>query len=163
MHSGLRLRVEVLILEHDQSAGTIRVLQVHDDDGWRLPGTSVPAGVPIPDAARQSMEDETGMHMTLARLLAMDQTTSPHEVVLILDGGHVGPERARLVTEVSKEVASLPLSRWGTLDQLQEGPARIGYAVAAAHSDLPLPVLVDGQSDVARWHAQTAPDAPAQP
>ncbi|MFC0843915.1 hypothetical protein ACFH04_09335 [Streptomyces noboritoensis] len=61
----------------------------------------------------------------------------------------------------SGEVESLPRSRWAFFDNLQDSPRRIGYAVAAAYTDLPLPVLVDGMSDVERWHTP-APSNPKE-
>ncbi|MFD9793398.1 hypothetical protein ACFWXK_20895 [Streptomyces sp. NPDC059070] len=155
------VRVEVLVAQRDPSNEEVTVLQIEDDGAWRLPGTIVSSWTDVPNAARLALAAETGLDLRLARILALDEATEPGHLVIIMDGGFVGPDRATLIGVMSGKVASLPNSRWASFDDLKDSPRRIGYAVAASYNDLPLPLLVDGMSDVERWHTPTPSDPTA--
>ncbi|MDN0199718.1 NUDIX domain-containing protein [Streptomyces sp. S.PNR 29] len=149
-----RLRVLVLVLaEHPKGP---RVLMVKDlsTGAWSLPGAEVPEGEAIPDVGARVLERQTGLALRLARVLALDHSpggtfaSEPDTLTVVMDGGFVGQDRARTLARLPSRVGALLPMRWATLTEAETEPGHVRHAVVASAQGTPLPVLVDGVSDM---------------
>ncbi|MCI0386625.1 hypothetical protein [Streptomyces sp. CNQ085] len=149
-----RIRVSVLVL--CEGADTPRVLTVrHPSTGtWSLPGAEVSEGEAIPDAGALALARQTGLVLRLARVLALDHAPGgrsggePDTLHVVLDGGVVREERARMLVRLPSRTRTLPPVRWASPAEMGEWPGCFGHALAASARGAPLPVLVNGVSDV---------------
>ncbi|WP_282699471.1 NUDIX domain-containing protein [Streptomyces sp. CC219B] len=149
-----RLRVLVLVLaEHPKGP---RVLMVKDlsNGAWSLPGAEVPEGEAIPDVGVRVLERQTGLALRLARVLAVDHApggtfaSEPDTLTVVMDGGFVGQDRARTLTHLPSQVGTLLPMRWATLAEVETEPGYVRHALVASARGVPLPVLVNGVSEV---------------
>ena len=147
-----RLRVLVLVLAEHPSGP--RVLMVKDlaTGEWCLPGTEAPEGAAIPEVGARALERQTGLALRLARVLAVDHSpggtfaSEPDTLTVVMDGGFVGQDRARVLARLPSEVGTLLPMRWATLAEVESGCVR--HAVVASAKGLVLPLLVDGVSEL---------------
>lgn len=92
-----RKRVAADVILRDES-GRILLVKPTYKEGWDLPGGMVEANESPTDAARRELLEELGIRPELRRVLSMDWDP-PHgpwddQIVLILDGGELGPTDA---------------------------------------------------------------------
>ncbi|MFD7246489.1 NUDIX hydrolase [Streptomyces massasporeus] len=121
---------------------------------WTLPGAEVPEGDAIPDVGARVLERQTGLALRLARVLALDHSpggtfaSEPDTLTVVMDGGFVGQDRARTLARLPSHVATLLPMRWATLAETETEPGYVRHAVVASAQGTPLPVLVNGVSDM---------------
>ncbi|MGW3725385.1 hypothetical protein [Streptomyces sp. NPDC000851] len=149
-----RLRVLVLVLAEHPSGP--RVLMVKDlaTGEWCLPGTEAPESAAIPEVGARALERQTGLALRLARVLAVDHSpggtfaSEPDTLTVVMDGGFVGQGRARTLARLPSHVGTLLPMRWATLAEVGTEPGYVRHAVVASAQGTPLPVLVNGVSDM---------------
>jgi hypothetical protein len=121
---------------------------------WSLPGAEVPEGEAIPATGARVLERQTGLELRLARVLAFDHSPGgtfacePDTLAVVMDGGFVGRDRARTLARPPPHMGTLLPMRWVTLAEVEAEPGYVRHAVVASTQGMPLPVRVNGVSDV---------------